>query len=332
MRKFVETAGAAGAIKIPLITQPQIIISLQNTEGETMKIIPSTGLEFHPLHIAMVCLFIVLLPSCASQATPTAEVNETNSDSTSAEVSSAANTPESNSEADSKTTVESSGQKSQSANVAVSIDLEKIGESCQQQPFVQYEKEAREHLQHGWEATQAQQFGVGFRDAEEYEKWKQTHNALFTTVSDTCVKLSSCVKQHPEDKDQKCISEAKRFEQWQTLASQFVDKIKVVESSQPPMLCSLTPSADDPSECYSQVAEQIEQTCQNELCIETASCFRAVGFLDDAINQAKLACGFVGQELSNCRGYTSATSRRKAEFQQCLDQYNSLPAEILPVI
>jgi hypothetical protein len=223
-------------------------------------------------------------------------------------------------------------KQSEPADAVASINLTKIGESCKQQPFVQYEKQAREYIQHGWEATQAQRFGVGFRDADEYEKWKKTHNTLYTTVSDACVQLSNCVKQNPADKDQACASEAKRFEQWQILAKRFRDKVNVVQSSQPPMLCSLTPSADDPSQCYALVAENIEQACQTELCKETASCFQGVGFLDDAINQAKLACGFVGQKLSECRGYIEATGRRKAEFQQCLDQYKQLQIEILPVI
>jgi hypothetical protein len=134
------------------------------------------------------------------------------------------------------------------------------------------------------------------------------------------------------DKDQKCASEAKRLEQWQGLAKRFVDKVKIVESSQPPMLCSLTPSADEPSQCYALLADRIEQTCQSPSCATIAGCFRGVYFLDDAINQAKLACGFVGQDLSQCRGYIEETARRKAEVEQCLDKYNQMQVEILPVI
>jgi len=105
-----------------------------------------------------------------------------------------------------------------------------------------------------------------------------------------------------------------------------------VESTQPPMLCSLTPSVDDPSQCYNLLADQIEKTCQTEQCKETSICFRGVYFLDDAINQAKLACSYVGQKLSECRSYVEETGRRKAKFDQCMGKYQQLPLEILPVI
>ena len=207
-----------------------------------------------------------------------------------------------------------------------------IVEECKRQPYVQYEKQAREHIQHGWEATQAQRFGVGFRDADEYEKWRATHTALFSKVAETCAQLSQCTKQNPEKKDQQCAALAARFDQWQNLAKRFLDKVKIVESSQPPVLCSLTPSEQDPSQCFNSWADQIRQSCQTQACEDVGNCFRAVYFLDEAINQATLACKFVGQELSNCRGYIEETQRRKAKLDQCLGQYSQLPVEILPVL
>jgi hypothetical protein len=310
-----------------------------------MKVIRNTEAKFPMLYtlftVMWMCSLFLLLPSCASQTASNSDTIENQPDSASASgttESAASNestedtVPQSNPVVKNELDSETSAQQPRPTDTTESIDLAAIGESCKQQPFVQYEKQAREHIQHGWEATQAQRFGVGFRDGDEYEKWKKVHNTLFTTVSDTCVQLSECVKQNPSDKGEKCTAQAKRFEQWQTLAKQFVDKVKIVESSQPPMLCSITPSADDPSQCYALVADQIDQACQSELCNETASCFRGVGFLDDAINQAKLACGFVHQELSECRGYVEETGRRKAEFQQCLDKYNRLQVEVLPVI
>jgi hypothetical protein len=270
------------------------------------------------------------MSSCASQATSDATAG-VDAKTASADVS--APTAESQSVAESGSeTAAGQVEQPQAGDVAAPIQLAMIGESCKQQSYIKYEKQAREHIQHGWEATKAQRFGVGFRDVAEYEKWKDTHTKLFTKVSNVCEQLSSCIKQNPADKEQKCASEAKRLEQWQGLAKRFVDKVKIVEGSQPPMLCSLTPSVDDPSQCYALLADQIEQTCQSPSCADTAGCFRGVYFLDDAINQAKLACGFVGQELSQCRGYTEATARRKAEVEQCLDMYNQMSVEILPVL
>lgn len=207
-----------------------------------------------------------------------------------------------------------------------------ISEPCKQQDFVEYEKQSQAHIRHGWEATQAQRFGVGFRNEGEYQKWQEMHSKLFAKVSDACNQLTNCTKQKSSAKENNCISEAKQFEQWQALAKRFVGKVKIVEHSQPPMLCSFTPVADDPSQCYALVADKIEQTCQTQQCTEAANCFRGVSFLDDAINQAKLACGFAGSDLAQCRGYVEATARRKTEFEQCLDLYVHLPMEILPVI
>ena len=207
-----------------------------------------------------------------------------------------------------------------------------ITAECKQQPFVQYENQARDYIKKGWEATQAQRFGVGFRDAEEYKKWSDTSNQLFTKVSELCTAMSDCAKQGKTDSAKKCSAEADRFAHWQDLAKRFVEKVKTVETTQPPMLCSLNPSPDDLSQCFNVLADQIENTCQTAQCKETSICFRGVYFLDDAINQAKLACSYVGQKLSDCRGYVEETGRRQANFEQCLDKYRQLPVEILPVI
>jgi len=280
--------------------------------------------------ILITCSLILMLTSCASQKTSDVAVGDASEATPSTEstpVSTSQQGVESSSEAPTK-----QDEQSQPSEVTPAVQLAEIAESCKQQPYVEYEKQAREHIQHGWEATQAQRFGIGFRDKAEYEKWKATHNPLFAKVSNICGQLSNCAKQNPKDKAQKCTSELQRFEQWQALAKRFVDKVKVVESTQPPMLCSLTPSVDDPSQCYALLADQIEQTCQAPACNEAANCFRGVYFLDDAINQAKLACSFVGQELANCRGYLEATGRRKAEVKQCVDAYNQIQVEILPVL
>jgi len=212
------------------------------------------------------------------------------------------------------------------------IKRNNLTEACKKQPYIQYKSQAGEYIKKGWEANQAERFGVGFRDAGEYKKWKETGDQLFTKVDELCAAKSECAKQNKTDTEKKCVSDAERFGQWQDLAKRFVDKVKSVESTQPPMLCSLTPSVDDPSQCYNLLADQIEKTCQTEQCKETSICFRGVYFLDDAINQAKLACSYVGQKLSECRSYVEETGRRKAKFDQCMGKYQQLPLEILPVI
>lgn len=208
----------------------------------------------------------------------------------------------------------------------------KMVEECKKEPYVKYEQQARNSISMGWEATKAQRFGVGFRNADEYKKWSNTHNDVFTKVTELCEALSICTKQNKADKNTKCVEQAKQFAQWQKLSERFATKVKSVETTQPPMLCSLKPKDTDPSECFNLLADQIGQTCQTETCKDASICFRGVYFLDDAINQAELACGFVGQKLSNCRGYIEATGRRKAEFEQCLGLYEQLEVEILPVL
>jgi hypothetical protein len=207
-----------------------------------------------------------------------------------------------------------------------------VVQECAQQPYVRYQNQADKYIKQGWDATQAKRFGVGFRDEAEYKKWKDTKSEVFAKVSALCVALSDCNKRNKTDMEKKCGVEKQRFAQWQDLAKRFVNVVKTVVSTQPPMLCSLTPSVDDPSQCYQLLADRIENTCHTDQCKATSICFRGVYFLDEAINQAKLACSYVGQKLSDCRGYVEETGRRKGKFEQCLARYKQLPQEILPVI
>ena len=295
-----------------------------------MKVMNKARLENPLLLILVLSSLIILLSSCASGAS-VESTTAGDSESAPTQVSESKSVAKAEAKATSVSEA-TAAQAEKSPAMEEAVSMAELGESCKQQPYVNYEKQAREHIQRGWAATQAQRFGIGFRDSAEYEKWRDTHSQLFTKVSEICEKVSECVKQNPSDKENKCASQMKRFEQWQVSAKRFAEEVKVVERSQPPMLCSLVPSVDDPSQCYTLVADQIDKTCQTPACADAAGCFRGVYFLNDAINQAKLACGFVGQKLSTCRGYIEATARRKAEVEQCVDMYNQLPVEILPVI
>ncbi|MDH5326372.1 MAG: hypothetical protein OEZ68_11475 [Gammaproteobacteria bacterium] len=208
----------------------------------------------------------------------------------------------------------------------------KMVAECKSEPYVKLEEQARESIKLGWQATQDEKFGVGFRNAKEYKKWGKTHNDLFKTVAGACDELSACSKKYGKNSKKKCATKARRFSAWQTAAKGFVDKLNSVKVTQPPVLCSMNPSSADPSECYSLLADRISESCVSGECLEVSTCFQGLGFLDDAINQAESACKFVHTKLDQCRGYVEATGRRQNEFDQCAKMYQSLTVEIIPVL
>jgi hypothetical protein len=274
------------------------------------------------------CSLLLLVSSCASEVSRSQGAGE-QSDSTTIDQAKSQNTQVASIDGASAARV----QVQSDASVPPQSDKHSpITGDCKQQPYVRYQKQAHNYIKKGWEATQNQRFGVGFRDAEEYKRWSDTSAQLFTTVSKLCDAMNQCAKRSKTDKDKRCAAQVQQFKQWQDLAQQFVAKVKTVERAQPPRLCSLNPSSDDSSQCFDLLADQIDNTCQTEQCQEASACFRGVYILDDAINQARLACSYVGQKLSECRSYVEETARRKAEFQRCLKKYEQLPVEILPVI
>lgn len=208
----------------------------------------------------------------------------------------------------------------------------KMVESCKDEPYGKYEKQARESIAKGLENTKAEKFGVGFRNVAEHNKWSKVHNALFKSVNDACAALSDCAKKHQKDKDTECVAQAKTFATWQSLAKDFASKAKSVETTEPPIICSLEPNLADPAKCFHGRGESISKVCNSGACKETSDCWRGVGFLDAAIIQSKQSCGFVHQDLKNCRGYTEATKRRKDKFEQCKDMEGGLDITIFPVL
>lgn len=208
----------------------------------------------------------------------------------------------------------------------------KIVESCKDEPYGKYEKQARESIAKGLENTKAEKFGVGFRNVAEHNKWSKVHNTLFKSVNNACGALSDCAKKHKKDKDTECVAQAKTFATWQNLAKDFATKAKSVETTEPPIICSLDANLADPAKCFHGRAESIAKVCDSDECKATGDCWRSVGFLDAAIIQAEQSCGFVHQKLKDCRGYTEATTRRKNKFAQCKEMQDTLNITIFPVL
>ena len=216
--------------------------------------------------------------------------------------------------------------------VPVIVEPVREVESCKKEPYIKFEVQARESIKKGWEATKADKYGVGFRDADEYKKWSATYNIVYKKVSTACEELSKCAKKNDKVRDKKCEQQAKRYSRWQKTAELFANKIKLAETQQPPKLCSINPSADDLSNCYEKVADNIDKVCSSEQCQEVSMCWRGIAFLDGAIRQAEQSCGFVHQKLSNCTAYTESTGRRKAEFKSCDSLYGALDIEVQPAL
>lgn len=210
---------------------------------------------------------------------------------------------------------------------AVRIDV-----SCKNEPFSKYEKASRDSIAKGLSATTAEVYGVGFRDLEEHKRWSDTHGQLFTAVNHACSELSKCASKHPKDKTKQCAQQAEHFAQWQQLAKEFAEKAKQSETTQPPKICSFTPNLDDAASCFHRLADNVDKACSSSDCKETSECWRGVGYLDYAINQAASACRFAHEELSECRGYTTAKKRRKEKFARCLEMQKGLKATIIPVL
>jgi hypothetical protein len=206
----------------------------------------------------------------------------------------------------------------------------RIVESCKSEPYSQYEEQARASMAKGLEATLAKTYGVGFRNVAEHKKWSDTHGKLFKSVNQACDALSLCAKQHPKDKTTQCAQQAAFFKEWQDMAKRFADNAKLSETTQPPTICSFEPSLEDSADCFNTLADNIDKFCNTAACKEASDCWRGIGFLDYAINQASSACGFAQQPLSECHGYVTATQRRKDKFKRCGNLQNGLNITALP--
>lgn len=205
-----------------------------------------------------------------------------------------------------------------------------IIESCMNEPYSQYEKQARVSIAKGLDATMAGKYGIGFRNTTEHKKWNDTHNKLFKSVSKACGELSRCAKQHPKDKTTECAKQATLFKQWQDMAERFTSNAKLSETTQPPKICSFAPDLDDSADCFHGLADNIDTLCNSANCKAVSDCWRGIGFLDYAISQASSACGFAQKSLTECRGYVTARQRRTNKFQRCNAMQKQVAISALP--
>ena len=204
--------------------------------------------------------------------------------------------------------------------------------SCKAEPYGQYEKQARASLVKGLKATTEGKYGVGFRNKEEHKKWSDTHTQLFKSVNQACGALSQCAKQHPKNKVTECASQATLFNEWQNLAKRFAQNAKLSETTQPPKICSFTPNLEDAASCFHSLGDNLDKACNSPDCKQASDCWRSIGFLDFAINQATSACNFARTPLAECRGYVTATKRRTAKFQRCSDMQEQLSITVFPTL
>lgn len=279
------------------------------------------------------------LYACASSPEPAAQTGEAAAAGGEAASSEAADTGTESSAAagDSATETATTATADSAPKKTATAEAEQpkappIVESCKDEPYIKYEQQARDSIAKGLQATKADKFGVGFRDVKEHNKWSKIHSKLFEQVNKACSTLSDCAKQHPKDKITECHEQAQIFQQWQQLAKGFAEKAKSAETTQPPEICSLTPNLSEPARCFHGLADNIDKVCDSKACKETSDCWDGVGFLDAAITQARRSCGFVHEDLSNCRGYVEATARRKKKFEQCQDLQGRLNVTIFPVL
>jgi len=298
-----------------------------------------TTKNWHTLLLHLVILAAIALSSaCASQKSSSDDPVTKDQAETKAVVSSAESEKTSKSEDNqSGTLVAGAKTQTSAANSGLNavpdiVEPVRVVESCKKEPYIKYEVQARESIKKGWEATKAEKFGVGFRDADEYKKWSTTHNVVFKKVSTACEELSKCAKKNNKERHKKCEQQAKRYSNWQKTAESFTKKIKLAETQQPAKLCSINPSDDDLSYCYEKIANNIDKVCNSEQCREVSLCWRGIAFLDGAIRQAEQSCGFVHQDLKKCTAYTESTGRRKAEFKSCESLYGGLNIEVQPVL
>jgi hypothetical protein len=286
----------------------------------------------HTLSLAWLLLSMLSLVACASTA-PELPAAKTESTVSSSETS----MPVSKVDAEIVKQPEAKMPAPFEAVVETEIEAEAIKplhivESCQDEPYVDYEKQARESMAKGLAATMAKKYGVGFRDLKEHKEWGKTHNLLFTQVNAACRDLTQCAKQSPENRTEKCAKQANIFNEWQTLAARFTEYTKLTETTQPPRICSFTPNLKDLANCFHGLADNIDKACDTVACKETSDCWRGVGYLDIAIKQAEQSCGYVFKALPDCQGYTEASTRRVRKFERCMNMQGDLNITILPAM
>lgn len=218
------------------------------------------------------------------------------------------------------------------ADMAAIVEPPRVVDSCKKEQYTKFEEASRNSIKAGWEATKAERFGVGFRNADEYTQWSNTHNAVFKQTNEACDALAKCAKDNPDSKQKQCAAQAELFRDWQVLAKKFSERVKQAEFTQVDKLCSLEPQLSDPRDCFEHLAENVSNACKGDACQELSRCWQSIAFMDGALRQAETACGFVHTKLEQCRGYTEQQGRRKAQLERCAKMQEKSNLRVLPVL
>jgi len=207
-----------------------------------------------------------------------------------------------------------------------------IVESCKKEAFSKWEGQSRTAIKAGWEATKEQKYGIGFKNADEYKQWSETHNLVFKSISDACDDLSQCAKKHGKDKEKACAEQAATYHDWQELAKEFTDKVEAVKVTQLDDMCGIPLSLKDSRNCFESQSKNIAKHCQSEACDEVSQCWQSLAFMNDAFIQAETACKFSHIKLDKCRGYIEQEMRRKDQIESCEFMQKKLAIKFLPVL
>lgn len=279
-------------------------------------------------------LAVFLLSACASTDKPAATEAAAAESGTATESAPASTEPQIGGAFgdDGSTSTVAAASEQSLEDVPEIVESPRVVESCKKEPYIKYEESARNSIKKGWEATKAEKFGVGFKNADEYKQWSTTHNTLFKQVTAACESLSKCAKANKKDKEKKCAEQARAFSGLQRLAKDFSVRVKEVETSQVDRLCSLKPSLNDPARCFDALADNVRSACKSDECKELAQCWQNIYFMDAALRQAESSCKFARQKLSQCRGYSEQIARRKEQLKRCSNMHEAVNIAVMPVL
>lgn len=208
----------------------------------------------------------------------------------------------------------------------------KIVAECKKERFVKLEHHAHLSMEKGKQATEAEIYGVGFKNADEYKRWGAMHNTVFDGVSKACAQLKECAKKYPKDRGKHCGDLADAYTDWKQTAKEFTKMVKSVETTQPPPLCSSPLAMEDPAKCFVEMADKIDSVCKSDDCKDASQCWRSVNILYGAINQEESACRYMHMKLSECNGYQEALRRRKASYKRCKYSMDKAGLNLAPVL
>jgi len=227
------------------------------------------------------------------------------------------------------------------AGASAAQDLTKVGdiaaapvivESCKKEAFTKWEGQSRAAIKAGWDATKENTYGVGFKNADQYKQWSETHNLVFKSVNSACDELAQCAKSAGKDKEKACAAQAATYRDWQDLAKEFTDKVEAVKVTQLDAMCAIPLTLSDSRNCFESQANNIAKHCKSEACDEVSQCWQSLAFMNDALIQAETACNFSHIKLEKCRGYTEQQMRRKDQIESCEFMQKKLGVSFLPVL